>query len=63
MLLDVTLEVDFCTFWKEALATLGTTAAKTIATCFGAHTGAKAVLTFTDSLGRLISAFHDERRS
>lgn len=62
MLLDVTLEVDFCTLWKKALAALGATTTKAVTTCFGAHTGAEAVLTFTDSLGWLISAFHGERR-
>ena len=62
VLLDVALEVDLGTFWKKALTALLTTTAEAVTACFGAHTGAKAVLTFAGALGRLEGAFHDERR-
>ena len=62
VLLDVALKVNLCTLWKEAFAALGTAFAKDIAAGFGAHAGAKTVLTFADTLGRLVSAFHMERR-
>jgi hypothetical protein len=62
VLLDVALEVNLGTFWKEAFAALGAAFAKDIATCFSAHTGTETVLTFADTLGRLVSAFHIERR-
>jgi hypothetical protein len=63
VLLDVALEVDFCTLWKEALAALLAAAAKTIATGLGAHACTETVLAFADSLGWLVSTFHGKMRS
>lgn len=62
VLLDVALEVNLSTFWKEALAALSAALAKDITACFGTHTGTETVLTFADTLGRLVGAFHIERR-
>lgn len=62
VLLDVTLEVDLGTFWKEALTALLTTTTKRVTACFSAHAGAESVLTFAGALGRLKSTFHGERR-
>ena len=62
VLLDVALEVNLGTLWKEAFAALSAAFAKDIAACFGANTGTETVLTFADTLGRLVSAFHIERR-
>lgn len=62
MLLNVTLEVDLGTLWKEALTALLATTAKAVTASFGAHAGAESVLTFTGALGWLKGAFHDERR-
>lgn len=59
MLLDVALVVDFRTFWKKALATLLAAAAKCIASGLGAHAGTETVLALADSLGWLVSTFHD----
>ena len=61
MLLDVALEVDFCAFGQEAFAAFLTTTAETVATGFGAHACAEAVLAFAGALGRLEGAFHGER--
>lgn len=63
VLFDVTLKVDFSTLRKKALAALGATLAENIAACFSAHAGTETVLTFADTLGRLVSAFHGERRN
>ena len=62
VLLDVALEVDLCTLWKEALTALLATATECVTTSFGAHAGAESVLTFAGALGWLKGAFHDERR-
>lgn len=62
VLLDVALEMDFSTLRKKAFAALGAALAKNIAACFGRHTGTETVLAFADTLGRLVSAFHSERR-
>ena len=58
MLLDVTLEVDFGTLWKETLATFLTATAKCVASGLSAHAGTETVLTLANSLGWLISTFH-----
>lgn len=61
VLLNVALEVNFSTLRKKAFATLGAAFTKDIAACFGTHAGTEAVLTFADTLGRLISAFHNRK--
>jgi len=57
----MTLEMNFSALGKKAFATLGAAFAKDIATCFGAHAGTEAVLTFADTLGWLVSAFHGRK--
>jgi hypothetical protein len=61
VLFDVALEVDFSTLRKKALASFGAAFAKDVATGFGAHAGTESVLTFADTLGRLVSAFHSRK--
>tara|TARA_Y100000385_G_C13060372_1_gene624100 strand:+ start:941 stop:1225 length:285 start_codon:yes stop_codon:yes gene_type:complete len=63
VLLNVALEVNLCTFRKEAFAAFLTAAAQCVAPCLGAHAGTKTVLAFANSFGWLISTFHDEMRS
>ena len=62
MLLDVALEVNLCTLWKEAFAALLTATAEAVAASFSAHTCAEPVLLFTGAFGRLEGAFHGEIR-
>jgi len=63
VLFDVTLKVDLGTFRKKALAALSTALAEDIAASFSAHAGTETVLAFADTLGRLVCAFHGERRN
>jgi len=51
--------MDFGTFRDEAFAAFGPAFAKDVSSCSGCHAGAKAVLTLADSLGGLVSHFHD----
>lgn len=55
---SVALEVDFSTFRKEALATFTATVFENVTACFSCHARAEPVLTFADSLRRLVSMFH-----
>jgi len=50
-------------FRKQALATALSPACKRRATSFGFHAGAKTVLTFPCSFGRLVSPFHKTKKS
>ncbi len=63
VLLDVALEVDLRTFWKETLAALLAAAAQCVASGLGAHACTETVLAFADSLGWLVSTFHGKMRS
>ncbi len=58
MLDGVALEVNFCSFWKQALTSFTTAISKNLASGLRCHAGTEAVLTFADALGRLVSSFH-----
>jgi hypothetical protein len=45
-------------FWQQAFAAALPAARKNRAAAFGFHAGAKTMLAFARSLGRLVSAFH-----
>jgi hypothetical protein len=49
-------------FWEQPFAAALTPACESCATTFSPHPRTKAVLTFTCSLGWLVSAFHNTER-
>lgn len=55
----VALEVNLRSLGEKTLAAFATAFAEDIATGFGSHAGAEAVLTFADTLGRLKGSLHD----
>lgn len=55
---SVALEVNLGTLREKALTTLTTAARDDVATGFGGHACAEAMLAFTDALGRLVGSLH-----